>query len=506
MLMQEHEDNNFTKEKSDIERYLLRVVQRYFEIENVNSQISVENIIIESIRRIKQDVFDKKGFMFSLNEQTGHITLTIQVFNGEYQFDKNTAFNKEFGNQADTICEGNDKRLSNKRQPLSHIHDIGDIENLWETLQNFIVQIQEVHYHRNANILDILTYSGTQTEIDLIVIDDLLNKINSYYTNLDQQNLSLKAEFNTYKDMLGRALISTKNNLTSMKDYVNQSFVWVSELKRDITNKLQQNAQNSMGLLNPYLLISDVNALVDYMYKIFTMNDNGERHIVSMYTSFEQQEDSTQIIGTHLIYHVVQDKAKLYFRYEKNNNTYTVPLPFMMKIPFGFCYIQGGQESNNEIFVETKIIAKMKDKIDANNIYQDRAIVFASSNDCTFLQAQTIINNEKMRMPILTEVMKLFITSLIKDDRWYYVNAFKEPGENRWFATDVDGNEINLPYTADDFAETSGDHVCIDKDGVLHRVDGVSTIAGYIAEYDIPDFYSYFQSPRIYYETYKEGI
>ena len=39
------------------------------------------------------------------------------------QFEKNTAFNKNFGNEDDTVCEGNDVRLSDARTPLSHTHD-----------------------------------------------------------------------------------------------------------------------------------------------------------------------------------------------------------------------------------------------------------------------------------------------------------------------------------------------------------------------------------------------
>ena len=38
-------------------------------------------------------------------------------------FSKNTAFNKNFGTSAGSVCEGNDTRLSDARTPLSHTHD-----------------------------------------------------------------------------------------------------------------------------------------------------------------------------------------------------------------------------------------------------------------------------------------------------------------------------------------------------------------------------------------------
>lgn len=40
---------------------------------------------------------------------------------------KGTAFNKNFGSNADTVCEGNDGRLSDSRTPLTHSHAIGDL-------------------------------------------------------------------------------------------------------------------------------------------------------------------------------------------------------------------------------------------------------------------------------------------------------------------------------------------------------------------------------------------
>lgn len=41
----------------------------------------------------------------------------------ESTFTKKTAFNKDFGNQVETVCQGNDSRLSDARTPKSHTHD-----------------------------------------------------------------------------------------------------------------------------------------------------------------------------------------------------------------------------------------------------------------------------------------------------------------------------------------------------------------------------------------------
>lgn len=48
----------------------------------------------------------------------------------EPAFSKNTAFNKDFGTVADTVCEGDDPRLNDSRPALSHVHTESDISDL----------------------------------------------------------------------------------------------------------------------------------------------------------------------------------------------------------------------------------------------------------------------------------------------------------------------------------------------------------------------------------------
>lgn len=45
----------------------------------------------------------------------------------EAAFPKKTAFNKDFGSAAGTVCQGNDARLSDARTPKSHTHAVADI-------------------------------------------------------------------------------------------------------------------------------------------------------------------------------------------------------------------------------------------------------------------------------------------------------------------------------------------------------------------------------------------
>lgn len=60
------------------------------------------------------------NFVISINTQTGIVTLTASDVGAEPAFVKNTAFNKDFGTEVGTICQGNDSRLSDARTPTAH--------------------------------------------------------------------------------------------------------------------------------------------------------------------------------------------------------------------------------------------------------------------------------------------------------------------------------------------------------------------------------------------------
>lgn len=46
----------------------------------------------------------------------GSASITLSSMGAEPEFEKNSAFNKDFGNAAGTVCEGDDSRLSNARR------------------------------------------------------------------------------------------------------------------------------------------------------------------------------------------------------------------------------------------------------------------------------------------------------------------------------------------------------------------------------------------------------
>ena len=73
------------------------------------------------------------NYALSQNPNTG--LLYWQLF--EPAFAKNNAFNKSFGSVADTVCQGNDSRLSDARTPLAHVHSFDSITSKPTTLAGY---------------------------------------------------------------------------------------------------------------------------------------------------------------------------------------------------------------------------------------------------------------------------------------------------------------------------------------------------------------------------------
>lgn len=184
MNIKEHNDAQFTKQKDEVEAYLMRIIQRYFSVEQEYTKNEIESIVVESLTRLKQDLLNFTDFIFNINNRAGAVTITITGLGGETAFEKKTAFNKNFGDTADTITEGNDERLSDDREPLRHVHEITDIETLQKRLDELGI-IPSTHVHSNKNVVNMLRYTGSAVQIDLIMLEYLKVSISRYYDNLE---------------------------------------------------------------------------------------------------------------------------------------------------------------------------------------------------------------------------------------------------------------------------------------------------------------------------------
>lgn len=230
MRMEELSDSRYIKQTDTVEKYLLNLVQQYFKNSSLASSTSREYIIKRAVDRMKEEMdFDQLGVLsITLPDgikRTGAVTITLNDLQGEPAITpKKSAFNVSFGTEQNTACEGNDPRLSDKREPLNHKHEIGDVIGLEGILSTLTGQVQRIdsflHEHKNKSILDMLTYSGTKTTIDLAdtenleakimeIIDGITNDMSTYRTEVTNKVAEVNASFQ-----------DAHNEVTSIKQYI----------------------------------------------------------------------------------------------------------------------------------------------------------------------------------------------------------------------------------------------------------------------------------------------
>lgn len=217
MRMEELSDNQYIKGTDTVERYLLGLVQAYFKDSNVAETTSREFIIRRAVLRMKEEFRYENIGVLSVTladgeVRTGPVNITLADLGAEPAITpKLSAFNVNFGDQANTACEGNDPRLADSRDPKQHTHDIQDINGLEGRLSTILSLLNRVsgygHVHKNSNVLDKLVYSGSMPTIDLNFIDTLEPDVNQKITQLRAEmdkviNTDIPAELQKIKDAL----------------------------------------------------------------------------------------------------------------------------------------------------------------------------------------------------------------------------------------------------------------------------------------------------------------
>lgn len=274
MNVTEYENGQYTKELNEVERYLMRMIQRYFDIEYTNTKESIEAIINESLARLKQDLLDNTNYIFNFNQEVGRITLTIQKFNGEPLFDKNTAFNKDFGDTQDTICEGNDIRLYNDRIPLEHVHDMDSISSLKDKLESLVISPQDLH--KNKNILDMIRYTGSMAEIDLVMIEHLQKSIASHYESLESIQREIKVAYNKKNESITAIKERIQQELERSQTVIQDSVSWLENAKSYSDRRIQDFKSYYKSLLGNIVTEEQFNLLTERLAHSVTFIGDGE--------------------------------------------------------------------------------------------------------------------------------------------------------------------------------------------------------------------------------------
>lgn len=260
-VITEHDKANSIKQKDEVERYLTRIIERYFQIETEYSRASMEAIVQESFTRLKRYMYKYKGFIFSLNRHTGHLFLDIKFFNGEPEIEKNTAFNKDFGNEENTICEGNNKRLYDARIPLDHKHSLNDINNLYdligeadkEAMYALLSEANYSHAHNNTDVLNIIKYTGSMAKIDLILLEDLDERITKYLNQIKYHKIEAYNYNNEKNDYLALQLEILTRYFNELKqDVIKKSINWLGVAENYCIDRGRECLVNSINTLLPY--------------------------------------------------------------------------------------------------------------------------------------------------------------------------------------------------------------------------------------------------------------
>lgn len=225
MRMEELSENRYVKGVDTVEKYLLELVRDFLKQDNFKPpESSREYIIEEALKRMKEELIFEQMGVTSIKfpdgtEKTGIVNITLKDLGGEPAIKlKRSAFNVSFGNKQNTACEGNDPRLSDKRIPLAHQHDVSDIiglQGIVSTLQGKIDRLSDtVHEHGNSSLLEKLVYSGNNTTIDLTVLDS--------FESVVQQTLSgVEGKIATCKQQFDNSVLNIDTNVNNALQEIN---------------------------------------------------------------------------------------------------------------------------------------------------------------------------------------------------------------------------------------------------------------------------------------------
>lgn len=251
MRMEELSNSQYIKSTDTVEKYLLDIIQQYFKSNNIASETSREHIIQKAVARMKEELdFDNLGVLSIImpngEVRVGNVTVTLEELGGEPLItQKNSAFNVNFGTEANTACEGNDPRLSDKRMPLAHKHKISDIKNLSNELSTINGKIDRIisHTHDNKDILDRIIYTGTRSSIDLADVEKIEDKVR----DLIQQNSD---DIARYHDEIDNKIAAVNNDIDALNAQIDDLRQFVINTNEGYKREIIEYTDNCIANAN----------------------------------------------------------------------------------------------------------------------------------------------------------------------------------------------------------------------------------------------------------------
>lgn len=388
-------DNNYySKEYDNIEKYLLRIIKRFFDLEELNNLESINAVITEAINRYKAGLTYKPNNVLTLNNKYGIVNIDLIDLGGELKFAKADAFNKDFGTEADTICNGADPRLSDDRIPTEHHHKMEDVIGLIEALENLNRDLSRYKYHYHINkktVLDKLRYTNPGP-LDLkrleeigIIVEDLIADINMKLAILvslipkDEVYIDVKLQefygllqelYNYYLTRKVEVTEQIKNtiitkltnyyNRLGLDDYIDNPKSFITKIKRGLN--LVYSQEVDLESLLEYK-IHDAESEDDTSMKV--MYDNSDVYWIQENTLHRTQTDTDK----HLRW--VYDDNQKGFICQQNTNFFEFFLSDFQCQKYDFTVKLTSDDSDNDLI--SVIIATVGDvnQPEGNKIYVD---------------------------------------------------------------------------------------------------------------------------------------
>ena len=282
MRMEELADSMYIKQTDAVEKYLLNLVQEYFKNSGLASSTSREYIIKRAVERMKEEMeLDQLGVLsITLPDgikRTGAVTITLEDLLGEPAIvPKRSAFNVNFGTEQNTACEGNDPRLSDKRDPLEHKHEISEINGLEGILSTITGKIERVngflHEHKNKSVLDILVYTGNKSVIDLADLENIEEKIKKIVQDIENDITGYRNDIQTKVTQINAEIQTVRTEIESIKQYIldtNKQYFEQSKAYAD--TKINDAIADIDNKLMDYTKKTELSPILDLASSVYTL-------------------------------------------------------------------------------------------------------------------------------------------------------------------------------------------------------------------------------------------
>ena len=295
MRMEELSDNRYEKSTDSVEKYLLNIVQEYFKKNNIASASSREYIIKKAVDRMKEEMNFEEIGVLSITlpdgiKRTGAVNISLEELGGEPIIsNKLSAFNVSFGDKQNTACEGNDPRLSDKRNPLPHEHQISDVAGLEGILSTLTGKVERVdgfvHEHSNQSVLDLITYTGNKSKIDLDNLDTIENEIKLIIKEIQDDISKYKTEINNKIYEINTTIQNTIKEIQDVKQYIlntNEEYYENSKTYTDGQIAIAKTAiENAM---QPFVKKETLNDIINIASNVFTLVDTSLFEISTLFS------------------------------------------------------------------------------------------------------------------------------------------------------------------------------------------------------------------------------